>query len=128
MVIIAHRGGFMKSVVVINEQHSLLPDQIRALSENYADGYELQKVPSDGLTLSQQDTLAQELVNSKYDDIVFASPIPALIILCSRYDTAGREWVRIRVLHNDKRVAKEIDTPQGKKIIHTVAPDGWQIV
>ena len=118
----------MKTVVVINEQHSLLPDQIRALDENYADGYELHKVPSDGLTLSQQDTLAQELVNSKYDDIVFASPIPALIILCSRYDTAGREWVRIRVLHNDKRVAKEIDTPQGKKIIHTVAPDGWQIV
>jgi hypothetical protein len=33
------------------------------------------------------------------------------------------------VLHNDNRIAREIIKPDGtKQVIHTIAPDGWELV
>jgi len=108
-----------KVLVVMNEQHTLLEDQRRVLDEKFPE-WELFPVPAQGWTAIEM----REIV-FKFPDVffVFVSPVPGLMSLCARYD------IHFAVLHNDKRVAKEITTPDGgKKIIHSVAPTGWELV
>jgi hypothetical protein len=112
--------GMKPSVyVIINEQHTLMPDQIKALEKIAGEEYyNLVKIPSKGLTKDEQYELSQSF--NLGDTVVFASPMPALIKFVSE-DTLA-DWY---VFHNDKRDKKEL--PNGK-IIFTVAQEGWELV
>jgi hypothetical protein len=108
-----------KVLVVMNEQHSLLEDQRRVIHERFIE-WDFFLVPAQGWTAIEM----REIV-FKFPDVffVFVSPVPGLMSLCAVYG------IQFAVLHNDKRVAKEIATPDGgKKVIHSVAPDGWELV
>ncbi len=102
-----------KALVVLNEQHNLMDEQVSIL-DNLFD-WDIKAVPSSGWSLSQMRGVLKEL--KAFDgEVVFASPIPALIM--------GMEGEGL-LFHNDRREKKEL--PNGK-IIMTVAQTGWQLV
>ena len=108
-----------KNIVIINEQHSLLPSQTEALNRENTP-YELYKIPAKGLNLIEQTLLAGKLEEMEDINVIFASPIPLLLAQLSY-----NRKVRVGIFHNDNREKKEL--PNGK-IIFTVPENGWQIV
>jgi len=112
-----------KVKVVINEQHSLLPDQERALKEAGFEQFELLKIPASGLTKKEQIELAEKLVDEERV-IVFASPVPVLMAQVAFCAGHGKD-VDVNVLHNDRRDKKEL--PNGN-IVSVVAKEGWEVV
>lgn len=112
-----------KAKVVINEQHSLMEDQYRALRERGFSEIEFVKIPKDGLTKDEQMKLAEELKEEK--SIVFASPVPVLMAQLAFWAGAGYGTDKIYVLHNDKREKREL--PNGN-IVSVVAKEGWELV
>ena len=99
-------------VVVMNEQHTLLPAQEALLPEKYT----MVPVPASGWDL--------EMIRAKSDqwgsrEVILVSPIPALMSI------RAKEGLPFRVMHNDKREKKEL--PDGK-IISVLAKDGWELV
>jgi hypothetical protein len=129
-----------KTYIIINEQHSLLEDQERILKERFPNA-KLEKVaiPAKGLNLQEITELVKELTQED-GNIVFVSPIPAMMVLLSRelaeikyYKgeadarnlSSGCPDVQMFTFHNDHREKKEL--PNGK-IIFTVAQEGWQLV
>jgi hypothetical protein len=129
-----------KRFIIINEQHSLLPDQERALNEHWSNSYKTETVlvPAEGWTYKQQIEIADQLVEKVSEKtfkhtpwpevvVIFVSPVPALMLLLTRLH--GEINIVTLTFHNDNRVAKEITDKNGnKKLIHTVAPTGWQLV
>lgn len=120
--------------VIINEQHSLLPQQ-EELIKKLGEEIELVKIPAEGINRQEIDQLAEELVQDAVLDnanIVVLSPIPLLLALLvkdtavynDKYDYDG-EIGSIYILHNDKREKKEL--PNGK-IISVVAQEGWELI
>ena len=129
-----------KVFIIINEQHSIMEDQEKVIKKNFPNA-DLEKVaiPAKGLNLQEITELVKELTQ-KDGNIIFVSPIPAMMILLSRElakmeyykgvaDTkclpSGCPNVEVFTFHNDKREKKEL--PNGK-IIFTVAKEGWQLV
>lgn len=110
----------MKSIVIINEQHTLLPEQKQILDANYPN-WEYYKVPNDGWKLKtiREKSLA---LASTSEVVIFVSPIPAMIKFLSSYQS---DEFSVFVFHNDKRQKKEL--PNGK-IISVTAETGWQLV
>ena len=102
------------ATVVINEQHTILPDQQRLLDE--FDEITIQKIPSDGLNVQKQEDLAKRLCLRP--NVIFISPVPYLMCLTVA-DARGGVWV----MHNDQREKKEL--PNGK-VISVTAKEGWQ--
>jgi hypothetical protein len=120
-----------KVTVIINEQHTLLPDQERVLSEKFSQGWNFLLVPADGWTLEEMRRESDLIWKSATDEdvVVFASPIPAMLVLMAAqsgfsFGINAEVRVHILVLHNDRRVAKELP---GGKVVHTVAPDVWEL-
>lgn len=111
--------------VVLNEQHQLMEDQKRILDERFGNDWSLFPIPANGLTLEDMNKIVldwqEQDNNGELHRIVFASPVPALIMYAAR----GIGDTRVHVLHNDNREKKELP---GGKIIMTVAKEGWQIV
>jgi hypothetical protein len=118
--------------VIINEQHSLLPEQEKILNSQF-DSWEFFKVPADGWTLPEIMEKAKELAK---DNVVFCSPIPVLLAelaknagfmdACSKVENGFSGQVpSVYVFHNDVREKKEL--PNGK-IISVTAKEGWQLV
>ena len=114
-------------VVVINEQHTLLPQQEQAIedyvTEYFGDvqqGVEYVKVPAAGWDIDELRTVAVRLSNAIRTDmeLVFVSPVPFLIRECSR-------TCATLLMHNDRREKRELP---GGKVIYTVAKEGWQLV
>ena len=122
-----------RTVVIINEQHSLFPEQVELLKEEFGQ-YAMYTIPKEGITLAEQIKLADELTHDPMD-VVFASPVPALLKMLSvktgiQYGLAianDEEYngTIVYIFHNDKREKKEL--PNGK-IISIVAQTGWDIV
>lgn len=122
-----------KILVVLNEQHKLLPEQVELLHQ--AGKYEIVPIPATGWTLDQMEAEHKKLMGNV---VVFASPVPVLLAKLSyssgyacdehcRNLNGPLEGVgtRVGVLHNDRREKKEL--PNGK-IIQTVAQTGWRLV
>jgi len=104
-----------KAFIILNEQHSLLPEQEKILKEQF-ETYEIISVPASGWTLEEMKIKIVEL--STKNTIVFVSPIPYMIKELAK---GGK----VLVFHNDNRKKKEL--PNGK-IIQVVAETGWQLV
>jgi len=102
----------MKTKIVINEQHSLLPTQIALLPQEY----EIVPVPAAGWDL---DTIKAKSEEWGDQLVILVSPIPALMSI------RAKSGLPFQVFHNDKREKKEL--PNGK-IIHAVAKEGWELV
>lgn len=102
-----------KALVILNEQHSLLEEQ-RGILDGLFD-WTIKAVPASGWTLSEMRGVLEEL-KSFDGEVVFASPVPALIL-----GMEGRGFL----FHNDHREKKEL--PNGK-IVMAVAQTGWQLI
>ena len=110
-----------KTIVLLNEQHSLMPDQERILNEKYGKDWEIMPIPKDGWTADQMKNATKDIINMYDDgDVVFASPVPYLIKLL-----VGELGGFVKIFHNDHREKKEL--PNGK-IIMVVAQTGWQLL
>lgn len=111
--------------VYINEQHSLLDSQRTALDERF-ESWEIFPIPASGWTLDEMRDVVARV--KPMANVVMASPVPVLVgwIAAVAYDRMFTAFV----FHNDHRVAKEItDRETGQvKVIHTIAPDGWELV
>lgn len=119
----ASRDG--RATVFLNEQHSLLPSQEEALDARF-ERWEIHPVPATGWTIYEMDEQLNKLPPLSY--AVFGSPIPYMIGTAAA--RARNDQWGVFILHNDKRQAKEVkDRETGQtKVIHTLAPDGWQLV
>ena len=106
----------MKAIVIINEQHTILKEQLNILNEKF-ESFEYHKIPATGITIKEQIELANEL-SLKDDGVVFVSPIPVLLAECASLKP-------VYVFANDKREKKEL--PNGK-IISVTAQTGWELV
>ena len=122
-----------KAIVIINEQHTMFPQQVELLNSTY-DEWETLLVPAAGWSKEEQEEKSGEIQNH-WRDIVFASPVPYLMIMCAQREGKAIEaqyWGQhspetscVYLLHNDKREKKELP---GGKIINAVAQDGWALV
>ena len=65
----------MLAIVLLNEQHKLLPEQRELLNSRFPK-YKVKSVPTEGWTREEIETITDELVGRT---IVFVSPIPLLI-------------------------------------------------
>jgi len=127
------KGG---AIVVLNEQHSLLPQQEALLTDRFGE-WATWPLPAEGLDKAAVYKTAVDLVNSATRgrrSIVFASPVGALIVKTMQtafaqavWSEEGFDWadmVPVRVFFNDRREAVE----QNGRIIHRLHPDGWKLV
>jgi len=120
-----------KAIIVMNETHSLLPEQEKILGMVY-EGFDIFPVPSQGWTLDEMldkiNELHEKACKEKLD-IVFVSPIPLMIreltemAICPK--GSGKRRYNVKLFHNDRREKKEL--PNGR-IIQVVAQTGWQLV
>ena len=65
----------MLAIVLLNEQHKLLPEQKELLDSRFPK-YKVKSVPAEGWTKERMETITDELVGRT---VVFVSPIPLLI-------------------------------------------------
>ena len=125
----------MKATVIINEQHSMLPDQVRVMDTIFGSGeWDEFPVPAAGWSYSEMLPIAGSLIETAETlgtaeepfTVVFLSPVPAMLkLLAKRSGMEDCRFLDVCVFHNDKREAKEL--PNGK-VIHTVAKTGWILV
>ena len=124
----------MKTILIINEQHSLLLDQARCLKGL---DYETLLVPANGWSRTEMDYIMENMEG----DVIFVSPIPYMINnlafsagvnACS--NSCGPEYpyaddgdykpMEVKVFCNNTREKKEL--PNGN-IISVTAKDGWYL-
>jgi hypothetical protein len=111
--------------LIINEQHTLMPEQVEILTQQIGE-YITLNIHASGLTRSQLESFTVDNGILYNDIIIFASPIPYLIkILSSRLTFENELAYNVLIFHNDKREKKEL--PNGK-VIMTVAQTGWELV
>lgn len=119
-----------KAIIVMNESHSLLPEQEKILGMVY-EGFDILPVPSQGWDTDEMLDKINQLHDKACEeklDIVFVSPIPLMIreltemAMCPN---SGRRRYRVKLFHNDRREKKELP---GGKIIQVVAQTGWELV
>ena len=116
----------LKNVVVINESHTLLPEQEEILNREFPDGWELLKVPVSGWTLEEMDSVMDNARD--WGNVIFISPVPYMLKTLSQWqgEDNGLGWTpKVRLFHNDRREKKEL--PNGR-IVSVVAREGWQLV
>lgn len=127
---------YKKVFLIINEQHSLLPDQERCLNDRFP-GIPVENVaiPAEGMTKHELNQLAFDLYHRAVEEkgvIVLVSPVPILIknltemiYTVSTESQGAAPNTMLYIFHNDRREKKEL--PNGK-IISVVAQDGWEII
>ena len=113
----------METYLVINEAHTLLPDQVRELREKGFDNYEEIRIPKEGWDARTRLSLAHEWAR-RGGRYIFVSPEPVILGRMA-YFAAFRKDVAVYVFSNDRRVKKEL--PDGR-IVQTIAPAGWRLV
>ena len=126
----------MKTTVIMNEQHSLLPSQEDLLKSHF-ETFDFLRVPDGGWTAQEMREMATSLEGR---NVVFVSPVPVLLAIVSARAGASRTGnmaekdgaigfagpeTHVFVMHNDHREKKEL--PNGK-VVMTVAREGWEIV
>ena len=117
----------MAKYLIINEQHSLFEEQKVLLGE----GYETILIPAEGINFKEIREFQYSHGFKRGDVIIFASPIPALLMELSKelwgdnLSSYMEHKYDVLVFHNDKREKKEL--PNGK-VVATVATTGWHLL
>ena len=114
----------MKTTIIINEQHTLLPEQESILTENFGTWTTI-LVPATGWTREERGIICDTIRGN----IVFVSPIPGMILdLAWRASfescNHGSQTVSPWVFSNDNREKKELP---GGKVISVTAQTGWYL-
>ncbi|MGM0409230.1 MAG: hypothetical protein ACQEQF_00605 [Bacillota bacterium] len=110
-----------KSIVIINEQHTLMEEQEQILNSNF-DSWETKEVPASGWNIDEMESIISEL--TLFDGtVVMASPVPYMVMQLGKLHSDY--YVEVKIFHNDNR--KKVELPNGK-VIHKVAKTGWQLV
>jgi len=113
-----------KPLVLLNEQHSLLPDQLRLLDARFPNGWTIMSIPTEGWTLKEQRNIVKDWPNCT---AIFASHVPYLLSALAQkagnWDDNSCNYCL--VFHNDNRDKKEL--PNGETI-SVNARTGWQLV
>lgn len=114
----------MKTTIIINKQHTLLPEQEELLKEKFG-AWTTILVPSLGWDKEERDIIC----NALRGNVVFVSPIPGMILdLAGRasFESAnhGSQTVRPWVFSNDTREKKELP---GGKVVSVTAQSGWYL-
>jgi len=112
-----------KAIIVINEDHNLLPVQEAQLKGRFGK-WATFAVPKGGLPSDKQRALAEGLWEL-HEDIIFVSPVPmalATAALLKGKERSGRH--RVWLFVNDKREKKAL--PDGR-VISILAFDGWRL-
>lgn len=104
------------TTIVMNEAHSLMPQQ-KELLEGFFGDFEFMLVPIAGWDKPAILSAVSELLS--VDNVVVLSPIPLLLA------KLAKERDSIHILHNDQRVKKEL--PNGK-VIQVVSQTGWELI
>lgn len=125
-------------VIIINESHTLLPEQERILKKQFTDlEPEFLFVPASGWTKEEMDQIVASFKEAarpnryRFQYIVFVSPVPYLLRELTRVEVDAypecsfQTGILVYVFHNDRREKKEL--PDGR-IIQVVAQEGWQLV
>lgn len=126
-------------VIVMNENHKLLPEQELIIKERFPDlEAEFLFVPANGWTKEEMDQVVASFEKEAIGPdrclaqyIIFVSPIPYLIRELTRAEIIAypecsfETGIRVYIFHNDRREKKEL--PDGR-IIQVVAQEGWQLV
>ena len=125
--------------VVMNTQHSLLPDQMEVLSQKFPGGFQFTDVPADGLSRAEMDEMLKSF--PLHSTVVFVSPVPYMLTalsfscgLTAAYNACKGDYSYCPagdygpdyclVFCNDTRVKKEL--PNGK-VISVTAQTGWYL-
>lgn len=147
-----------KVLVLINEQHSLMPAQEEILKEKFGQ-WEFVKVPATGWTIDEMKNVAQDLylalVEAKPDfpeaknnkmkavmtsntgkhntAIVFVSPIPYLLKELTRLSVTGIPNSDVGETYEQFEIYvfhrdRREKTESNGVITTTVSNDGWQLV
>ena len=126
-----------KAIVIINETHTLMEDQVRVLNKKFGEGnWKLYLSPKAGWSKNEMDYQIQKIIKMVKEygklHVIFASPIPYMLMELTRreIDAPSAEYCEstglfVHVLHNDRREKKEL--PNGKYIA-VVAKEGWQLL
>lgn len=126
-------------VIIMNENHKLLPEQERILKEQFPNlDPEFLFAPAAGWTKEEMDQVVASFKEAAAgpdcyhtQHVVFVSPIPYLLRELTRAEIIAYPecsidtGIWVSVFHNDRREKKEL--PDGR-IIQVVAQEGWQLV
>lgn len=133
----------MKTKIVINEQHSLMPVQEKLIKEKFGEEMEFVKIPAKGLNLEELDKLAERLIFDEDANIIVVSPIPVLITKLAYFFGKYNEIVKVNkkfklpikdehridskayLFYRDNRNKEETDDG---KIINTIDNEGWKLI
>ena len=113
------------TTVIINEQHSLLNEQMSILCSRFP-GFETLLVPATGWDYDTQMREAAKLSGR----VIFVSPIPLMIKALTKRIKTGTvvfpdgDVLDVLIFANDRREKKEL--PNGKTI-SVVAKTGWYL-
>ena len=131
----------MKTVVVINEQHSLMPIQEKIIKERFGTEIEFNKIPDKGLNLEEIDQLSDDLIFKEDVNIVIVSPIPVLIAKLAYFfgeynetiEVASKLKIKISGKTNSKaymfyRDMRNKEETKDGKIINTIENEGWKLI
>ena len=132
----------IRCTVILNEQHTMLPQQKELLESRY-ENIDLLQVPAEGWTAKEQERQYMLLREGKplmpdCGDIIFLSPLPIMLAAAAfqrGYHCGYNDWAeqdsqgckytsytpRVYLFHNDKRTKQEKDG----KVWYTVPQDGW---
>ena len=111
----------METYLIINEAHTLLPDQVRELREKGFDNYEEIRIPKEGWDARTRLSLAHEWAG-RGGRYIFVSPEPVILGRMA-YFAVFRKDVAVYVFSNDRRVKKEL--PDGWRLVELGRGDAW---
>lgn len=122
----------MRTIIIINEQHSLLPQQSELIRKELGEEIELKKIPAEGINRQEIEAITEDLNKLNNTNIVVLSPIPLLLgrlaytsgEIDGRYDCVCQRN-RIYILHNDQREKKEL--PNGV-VRSVISKEGWELI
>ncbi len=123
----------MRTIIIINEQHSLLPQQSGLIRKELGEEIELKKIPAEGINRKEIETMVKDLNKLNNVNIVILSPIPLLLGRLAHHQGelqtlamyGGSSENHVYILHNDQREKKQL--PNGV-VRSVVAQEGWELI
>ena len=116
----------MKAKVILNEQHTLLPEQESLLDTEFGEGqWEVYPLPNFGLNEQEQENLAVNLI---YENVVIASPCPLLSLCLAVHKARNVTSCALYLFHADTRTAEETKNAGSKTILKHRLQKKWKLV
>lgn len=109
--------SLFKFELIKNEQHEVLPEQIKLLADLTGNNYGVWDIPAKGWTKQEMDINLKDLLC--YESIIFLSPIAYMIGKLVKAEK------NVYIFFNEHR--EKIELPNGK-VISKVPQTGWELL